>query len=376
MRVAAFCFATRKDRGGQLSNAQRLIYRAAHHAGQFLAWYSSHPDSELTRDAVSMDLNESGIVVLGRRSIASTNVNGGFWVTRWSFTAGGGLAQGSVNTFQPGRRIPVDIRFRRQSTSTLDADAAYYVAYTQNQGGTSTSQHYPCVIRIGADDQPDPGFNPNADGVQCLFQWDGVTGIHRAVALHNLPVTVDTNVVEHLYLSVDVERELARGIGIAKFINGSLATSFGPQGRRVYGGCAGFTPPPLVAPIGQGCALSGSNHTHHVGTGRGLYANDSGVYVTGLFVRNQSSGPTIRRPIFMHVDANDGSLRSLQSIGAFPDSQFTALVPRPGGSEFTLAGWASDEDTTTGTGPKRFLTSHLVRNSDLIFYDGLQGADL
>ncbi|MBX3724991.1 MAG: hypothetical protein KF823_03640 [Xanthomonadales bacterium] len=354
----------------QLQNGQRrpIIIRFSL-GGSHYSWSSSNPDSETIRDAVAMDSNGQQLIVLGRRSTSATSENGGFWVTRWDINANGSLSQGSVTTFLPGRRIPADIRFRRQSAVFLDS--SYYVAYTFNTGSSTTSGRYPCLLRVNASDQADAGFAPS--GIVCSMVWDGGNNVDRAVALHNRAVGVGSNTSEHLFLSVDVDRDLANGIGVLKLVDGVFDSSFGPLGRRVYGGCAGFTP--QLFPVGEGCgALPASTHTLHIAAGRGLHVDSSGVYVTGYLLRNPSSGPTIRRPIFMHVDANDGSLNSLQSIGVFPGSQFTALVPRPGGSEFTLAGWASDEDSNGDTGPKRFLTSHIVRNSDLIFYDGLQSA--
>lgn len=343
--------------------------------GSSRGWWSSAPDGGTVRSAIAMDIEGSNMIVLGRRSNETTTLDGGFWTSRWTINADGGLSLGATTTFLAGdRRVPSAVAFSRYGLATIALSPAYYVAYTYNNGSTSTSQHRPCVTRIRSNNTLDPDFG--AAGISCFPFAEGGNSVDLAAGLHtrgflSLPGPTAT---EHLYLTADVDRNLARGIGVIKLRNGVADTSFGSGGRRLYGGCASLNPS-----VGEGCGFTvgpiQNPHSAHLPFRGALFADSSGVYVAGRTFRPSIAvgEPPSRRPVFMHVDDGNGALRSLQTFGTYPNSQFTALVPRPGTSEFTVVGHASDADTTDlNAGPKRFLSAHLIRNNDLIFYDGLQ----
>lgn len=337
--------------------------------GSYQGWNSVAPDNQVTRDAVAMDISGSQMIVLGRRTTSHTDVNGGYWTARYAIDANGGLTLGAVTTFNNGASIPADIAFERRG---LFATASYYIAYTFDYGGTSHSEYRPCIARVNASNQHTP--------LHCAVFNAGGANHNFAVALHTRGYqslgggALTQN--EDMYLVADVDRNVARGTGVVKLVNGVADNTFGPGGRRLYGGCAATLP----NPVGEGCApIFQFGSTHHLPIRGAVHADANGVYIAGrTFNQRPSFGggalpPPTRRPTFMHVATSNGALRSLQQFGNLPSSQFGALVPKPDSNEFTVVGWSSDVDSTDlNQGPKRFMTAHLVPNSDLIFYNGVQ----
>lgn len=346
--------------------------------GSSRGWWFAAPDSGAVRDAVAMDILGSHMIVLGRRSLDIEDADGGFWTARATINGDGGLSFGAITTIRSGvRMIPADIAFARSSLVVPVATPAYYVVDTVRSATTGSTATWPCIHRVTSDNVLDGGFgtggfrcNPfNAPGASDLRDW--AVAVHtRTETLFNAgnPITREV-----LFMSTVYDKNPADGIGLVKLVSGAPDTAFGgAQGQREYGGCNGT--------IGAGCSsIPIFNDTAHVPLRGALFADGNGVHVAGRTFRQSSviGNPPIRRPILMHVNPGNGNLTSLQSFAStYPNSRFAALVPgesSAGMREFTVAGYAHHVDTTAvDDGPTRFLTAHLVRDSDLIFYDGLQ----
>jgi hypothetical protein len=330
--------------------------------GTYLGGAEFAPDGGVNRDAVAMDIDRSGghMIVLGRRSI-STTPDGGFWTARLTIDTNGGLTLGAITTFQAGQRhLPADVAFERFGTSIVfPAPTSYYVAYSRNLGTTSESDHDPCIANIGSNNALDTGFG--SGGVQCLPFDLGGNNVDLAVALYNRGWGAIGDNNEALYLVASVERAVTNGVGIVNLTNGMPDGNFGPQGERVYGGCSvnNFSG-------GAGCGvqyLDGVSRTH---LPTAVY---SSADLNGVFVAGASATAGTSRPMMMDIDASDGTLRTLQSFSSVSGSRFTSLVRRNGTGEFTMAGWGADAE---GAANPYFLSAHLVKRNDLIFYDGLQ----
>jgi hypothetical protein len=350
--------------------------------GSFGGWWFATPDGATVRDAVAMDITGSSMIVLGRRSLATTTLDGGFWTMRATINADGGLSIGAITTFFTGtRRVPVDVAFRRVGTLVPigGGSPSYYVAYSRNLGSTADSDHDNCVARIGSNNALDTDFGGVSTGVSSLVAGEScpyfddtgsVNGnnIDLAVAVQTRGWTTfaggQLQGHESMYLLANVERVITNGTGIANYTDGELDANFGPIGKRLYGGCAG-------GGVGEGCSAMPALFRHSAHIPRAIYttASPQGVYITGHRIGGLTTSDPTTRPMFMDVSATSGALRSIDVLGNVPNSLFADLVPRSDTGEFTLAGWGSSSETS---GSRVFLSGHVVRKSDLIFYDGLQ----
>jgi hypothetical protein len=336
--------------------------------GSFGGSWESAPDGGIDRDAVAMDLLGTQLIVLGRRALGTTVPDSGFWTSRWTIAADGGLALGVTSTFlTAGRREPVDVVFQR--TGLVPGTAKYYVAFTSNIGSTSSSDHDPCIARIDASNALDTTFF--SGGVNCAPFDSGGNLIDLAVGLHNRSFTSllpggGVTTAEALYLLVNVERGVSNGTGIVNYTNGERDTNFGPLGKQLHGGCASSNPG-----VGEGCTATPALFRNVAHVPRSIYSSASpqGVYIVGHRTGGLAQAPATTRPMVMDVSATNGALRSIDVLGTVPNSVFTGLVPRGGTGEFTVVGWGSHDE---GSAPKYFLSGHVVRRNDLIFYDGLQ----
>lgn len=331
--------------------------------GGFGGFWEVAPDGDFNRAAVAMDVEGNQMVVLGRRSSNNLTQDGGYWTARITIESSGLLSLGAVTTLQTGQpRVPADIAFRRDYPIGLGPiSRPYYVAYTFHDSTAVNAARRPCVARINGSNQIDPGFGEN--GLLCFPFIDGGNDRDVAVALHTRRFGLfDNN--EALYLVVDVQRTRANGTGIVNLTNGVADAGFGPDGRRLYGGCRGY-----AAGDGEGCSST-------VGAARGhrplaVHSSPAGVFVAGYREALSSSNPAVVRPMMMDIDAGNGALRSIGVFGDLPGSRFTDLTPRGSdGLQYNLVGWSSAGEGAASN--RSFLSGHVIRSSDLIFYDGLQ----
>lgn len=332
--------------------------------GGFGGFWEMAPDGDWNRAAVAMDVEGNQMVVLGRRSSNNLTQDGGYWTARITIESSGLLSLGAVTTLQTGQpRLPVDIAFRRDYPIGVGPiSRPYYVAYTFHDSTAVNTARRPCVARINGSNQLDTGFGES--GVRCFPFTDGGNDRDVAVALHTRRFGTVFDDDEALYLVVDVQRTRANGTGVVNLTNGIPDASFGPGGKRLYGGCAGY-----AAGDGEGCSTT-------VGSARGhrplaVHSSAAGVFVAGYREALSSSNPTLVRPMMIDIDGGNGALRSIGVFGNLPGSRFTDLVPRgTDGLQYTLVGWSS---ATEGAASNRsFLSGHVIRSSELIFYDGLQ----
>lgn len=339
--------------------------------GSFGGWWFVTPDGASVRDAVAMDILGDSMIVLGRRSLTTTSTtDGGFWTSRWTINSDGALSLGAITNFLTGPGIvPADIAFRRVGNLIIigGGSPSYYVAYTRNLGTTATSDHDSCLARVNSSNVLDTTFS--SDGIECRFFDDGGNDIDQAVAVHTRGWTTigpggSLQNHESMYLLTNVEREFTNGTGIHNFTDGVQDSNFGPGGRRLYGGCG-------TGSIGEGCSSIPALFWNSAHIPRAIYttASPEGVYITGHRVGGTRPSDPVTRPMFMDISAISGTLRSIDVLGTKPNSVFTDLVPRGSTGEFTVVGWGSSDETSTS---RVFISGHLIRKSDLIFYDGMQ----
>jgi hypothetical protein len=347
--------------------------------GAYGGWWFAAPDGAAVRDAVAMDVFGNHMVILGRRTHTVEEADGGFWTARATINANGTLTIGAITTLRQGVQMtPADIAFARPGVLVPITAPAYYVVNTVHTGAAGSTATWPCIHRITSGNVLDTGFN-NGSSFRCNpFNIPAASDIRDwATAVHTRTETAFNggNPIQRevLFMSTIFDKDPTDGIGLVKLVGGSPDTTFGgSQGQVEHGGCSGTT--------GPGCSAIGAlPDTAHIPLRGALFADSNGVYVAGRTFRRGilvGSVPS-RRPMFMQVHPGNGSLTSLQVFGTLPNSRFTDIVPGNTGSggvrEFTMVGFAHHEDTTNlDDGPTRFMTAHLVRDSDLIFYDGLQ----
>lgn len=326
-------------------------------------WWYMAPDSEPVRDAVAMDVYGPHMIVLGRRTINVGDSGGGYWTARITIDGNGSLAVGTVSTFQAGATMtPADVAFARSTVIPATRPAYYVLASSRTlNGGNSVT-----TVRLSRVDGLDQ--EEIITGTVTATSW----GMHDwAIGLHSHMETYFTGAGyatrDVLYASAIRNQSPADGIAVARYVDGVPDGTFGV---RFYGGCSGTA--------GAGCSgVAALPPTAHVPLRGAIFGDATGVYVAGRTFRESllpGTAPS-RRPVLMHIDGN-GQLRSLQSFGSLPNARFAALVPENGSNasgNLTMAGLAHYQDTDDlDGGPTRYMTTHLVRASDHIFYDGLQ----
>lgn len=327
-------------------------------------WWAISPNDGTIRDGVAMDILGGHLIVLGRRSHDIADSNGGYWINRATIASNGNITwAASPTTLELSLRlVPADIRFQR--TGAIPAvPPKFYVAESYRPGATI----YPCISRWTTTNTIDTSFGNN--GLRCnpFGAGSGVRDDKHdwAVGLYNLAPSLGDEV---MYMTTTYQANADR-IGLVKLVNGAPDTLFGnAAGGRVYGGCEAY--PPFV------CA---ANSTGHIALRGALYADLDAVYVAGRTFRPGTGGslPT-RRPILAHINPDNGGEVSLQVFDGHPNSRFHALVPGKAGAggrrELTAVGLAhyGDSADINPDAPHQFLTTHLVRDNDLIFYNGLQ----
>ncbi len=338
--------------------------------GAALGWWPISPSDGAIRDGVAIDVYGNQMIVLGRRSLDINDSNGGYWINRATIAGNGDVtwAPSPTTLFNGSRIIPTDIRIQRIGLGSIPfGPQKFYV--TDSYKPSASANIRPCITRWNADNSLDNSFN-------ALCNPFGSGGAARpdkhdwAVGLYNHGYSTIGGVIgEVLYMTTTYQANADR-IGVVKLVNGAPDTTFGNVfGGKVYGGCES-------TPQFQ-CTLFA---TSHIALRGALYADSSGVYVAGRTYTPPlpGGGPPTRRPILVHINPTNGAEVSLQVFDGHPNSRFYSLVPGKAGAggrqELTAVGVAHYADSTdiNPDAPHQYLSTHLVRDNDLILYSGLQ----
>ncbi len=342
--------------------------------GIFRGWWFNTPGGNTNKPGRGFTISGSKLIVLGDDPVPSDIPSRPrIWMSRYTIDPNGGL--GVDSTFGSG-----GFAFYRASACTTAATAVecstyaafegikaqkgpvvfaspkYYVAVTFK--GSGVPSYDASVLRFNGNGSRDLTFGVSSTGYDPHIAFDdGGDNADYAVSLQtDFHVVPPLAYVDDIYLTLSISRNAQRGIGVVRLDgNGDVVSSFGNNGRILFGGCGSGT---------GNCTFSNVEEVPW------SMAKDGNHLAIGGWYRGFSDPTSVifNYPMLAVVNANTGAIENLKGYNNVVGSATIYGIVANGDGSFTGAGDVRDN---AASATLSFFSARL-QSRDVIFHNGVE----